>query len=97
MRQLDPAELRRQIGYVQQDVMLFYGSLRDHITMGAPMADDAAIVKAAELGGILNLVNQHPQGFDMLIGERGDSLVGRPAARGCCGACVPYGSAHFAA
>ena len=76
LRQLDPAELRRQIGYVQQDVMLFYGSLRDNITMGAPLAEDAAIVKAAELGGILGLVNQHPQGFDMLVGERGESLSG---------------------
>lgn len=76
LRQLDPAELRRQIGYVQQDVMLFYGSLRDNITMGAPLATDAAIVKAAEIGGILSLVNQHPQGFDMLVGERGESLSG---------------------
>ena len=76
MRQLDPAELRHQIGYVQQDVMLFYGSLRDNIILGAPLAEDAAIVKAAELGGILNLVNQHPQGFDMLVGERGESLSG---------------------
>jgi len=76
LRQLDPAELRRQIGYVQQDVMLFYGSLRDNITLGAPLAEDAAIVKAAELGGILGLVNQHPQGFDMLVGERGESLSG---------------------
>lgn len=76
LRQLDPAELRRQIGYVQQDVMLFYGSLRENITMGAPLAQDAEIVKAAEIGGILNLVNQHPQGFDMLIGERGESLSG---------------------
>ena len=76
LRQLDPAELRRQIGYVQQDVMLFYGSLRDNITMGAPLADDADIVKAAEIGGILGLVNQHPQGFDMLVGERGESLSG---------------------
>jgi ATP-binding cassette subfamily C protein LapB len=76
IRQLDPAELRRQIGYVAQDVMLFYGSLRDNITMGAPLAEDAAIVKAAELGGILNLVNQHPQGFDLLVGERGESLSG---------------------
>ena len=76
LRQLDPAELRRQIGYVQQDVMLFYGSLRDNIIMGAPLADDAAIVKAAEIGGILNLVNQHPKGFDMLVGERGESLSG---------------------
>jgi ATP-binding cassette subfamily C protein LapB len=76
IRQLDPAELRRQIGYVQQDVMLFYGSLRDNITMGAPLAEDADIVKAAELGGILHLVNQHPQGFDLLVGERGESLSG---------------------
>lgn len=76
MRQLDPAELRRQIGYVQQDVMLFYGSLRENITLGAPLAQDADIVKAAEIGGILSLVNQHPQGFDMLVGERGESLSG---------------------
>ena len=76
LRQLDPAELRRQIGYVQQDVMLFYGSLRDNITLGAPLAEDSAIVKAAEIGGILGLVNQHPQGFDMLVGERGESLSG---------------------
>lgn len=75
-RQLDPAELRRQIGYVQQDVMLFYGSLRDNITMGAPQADDAAVVRAAQIGGILDLVNTHPQGFDMLVGERGESLSG---------------------
>jgi ATP-binding cassette subfamily C protein LapB len=76
MRQLDPAELRHQIGYVQQDIMLFYGTLRENITMGAPLATDADVVKAAEAGGILSLVNQHPQGFDMLVGERGESLSG---------------------
>jgi ATP-binding cassette subfamily C protein LapB len=76
LRQLDPAELRRQIGYVQQDVMLFYGSLRDNITMGAPLADDADLVRAADISGLTGLVNQHPQGFDMLIGERGESLSG---------------------
>ena len=75
-RQLDPAELRRHIGYVQQDVMLFYGSLRDNITLGAPHADDADVLKAATLGGIVDLVNAHPQGFDMLVGERGESLSG---------------------
>jgi ATP-binding cassette subfamily C protein LapB len=76
LRQIDPAELRRQIGYVQQDVMLFYGSLRDNITLGAPLAEHADIVRAAEMGGILSLVNQHAQGFDMLVGERGESLSG---------------------
>lgn len=76
LRQLDPAELRRHIGYVQQDVMLFYGSLRDNITLGAPLADDADVLKAATLSGIVELVNQHPEGFDMLVGERGESLSG---------------------
>ncbi|NVO06645.1 MAG: type I secretion system permease/ATPase [Rhodoferax sp.] len=76
LRQLDPAELRSQIGYVQQDVMLFYGTLRENITLGAPLAQHQDIVKAAEIGGVLALVNQHPQGFDMLVGERGESLSG---------------------
>ncbi len=76
LRQLDPAELRRQIGYVQQDVMLFYGTLKENITMGAPMAEHEDIVRAAETGGIIGLVNQNPQGFDMLVGERGESLSG---------------------
>lgn len=75
-RQLDPAELRRHIGYVQQDVMLFYGTLRENITLGMPLADDAQVLKAAHIGGILELVNNHPQGFDMLVGERGESLSG---------------------
>ncbi len=75
-RQLDPAEMRRQIGYVQQDVMLFYGTLRQNITLGAPLADDQAVVRAAELAGIIDMVNAHPQGFDMVIGERGESLSG---------------------
>lgn len=76
VRQLDPADLRRNIGYVAQDVTLFYGTLRDNIAIGAPYADDAAIVAAAEAAGLTEFVNRHPDGFDMMIGERGDSLSG---------------------
>lgn len=76
LRQIDPAELRRHVGYVSQDVTLFYGTLRDNLTMAMPTADDAAVLAAAELGGILDFVNSHPQGFDMIIGERGESLSG---------------------
>ena len=76
VRQLDPADLRRNIGYVSQDPTLFYGTLRDNITIGAPYADDAAVVAAAEVAGLSEFVNQHPEGFDMLIGERGESLSG---------------------
>jgi ATP-binding cassette subfamily C protein LapB len=75
-RQLDPAELRRHIGYVPQDVTLFYGSLRDNITMAVPQADDAAVLRAAEVAGIAQFVNTHPQGFDMQVGERGSLLSG---------------------
>lgn len=76
LRQLDPAELRRNIGYVPQDITLFYGTLRDNLTISAPAADDAAVLNAAEVGGILEYVNLHPKGFDMAVGERGESLSG---------------------
>ncbi|MDR1994983.1 type I secretion system permease/ATPase [Azonexus sp.] len=76
LRQLDPADLRRNIGYVAQDVTLFYGTLRDNIAIGAPYADDASIVAAAEAAGLAEFVNRHPEGFDMMIGERGDSVSG---------------------
>ena len=76
LRQLDPADLRRNIGYVEQDAMLFYGTLRDNIAIAAPYADDGAILSAAEVGGLIEFANAHPQGFDMIIGERGESLSG---------------------
>ncbi|UCV04798.1 type I secretion system permease/ATPase [Dechloromonas denitrificans] len=76
LRQLDPADLRRNIGYVAQDVTLFYGTLRDNIAIGAPYADDATILAAAEAAGLSDFVNRHPDGFEMMIGERGESLSG---------------------
>ena len=75
-RQIDPAELRRAIGFVPQDVTLFYGTLKHNIAMGAPFADDSAILAAAELAGVQEFANTHPEGFDMPIGERGESLSG---------------------
>jgi len=75
-RQLDPADLRRNVGYVGQDATLFFGTLRDNIALGQPQFDDSAVVAAAEVAGLGEFVNAHPQGFDMLIGERGESLSG---------------------
>jgi len=76
LRQLDPVDLRRNIGYAPQDVVLFFGSIRDNIAMGAPFAGDAEIIKAAEIAGVTEFVNRHPAGFDMLVGERGEGLSG---------------------
>jgi ATP-binding cassette subfamily C protein LapB len=75
-RQLDPADVRRNIGYVSQDVTLFYGSLRDNIVFGLPYADDAAVLVAAEIAGLDEFVNRHPRGFDIPVGERGEQLSG---------------------
>ncbi|MBE9611025.1 type I secretion system permease/ATPase [Chitinilyticum piscinae] len=75
-RQIDPADLRHHIAYVPQDICLFYGSVRDNIVFAAPHADDTAIVEAAEMAGVTEFVNQHPMGFDMPVGERGERLSG---------------------
>jgi ATP-binding cassette subfamily C protein LapB len=76
LRQLDPADVRRNVGYVSQDVTLFYGTLRENITFGLPYADDSAVLAAAELAGMTHFINRHPRGFDMPVGERGESLSG---------------------
>ncbi len=76
INQLDPIDLRRNINYVPQDVMLMNGTIRENIVMSAPLADDATVLHAAELAGLLEFVNQHPEGFDMVIGERGANLSG---------------------
>nr|WP_275288440.1 type I secretion system permease/ATPase [Halomonas elongata] len=78
IRQLDPTQLRRHIGYVPQDVSLFFGSLRDNIVAGAGSdeVNDAALLKAIELSGLEDLVNTHPQGLDLDVGERGQRLSG---------------------
>lgn len=75
-RQLDPAELRRNIGNVSQDVNLFFGSLRDNIVMSAPHVDDAAVLEAVRLSGLSEFVNTHPAGLAMPVGERGELLSG---------------------
>ena len=75
-RQLDPAELRRNMGYVSQDVNLFFGSLRDNIVMGAPQVDDARVLEAVRLSGLAEFVQTHPAGLAMPVGERGELLSG---------------------
>ena len=76
IRQIDPSDLRRQIGYVPQDISLMFGSVKDNITMGSRYADDASILHAAEIAGVTQFVNRHPEGFDMPVGEHGASLSG---------------------
>lgn len=76
LRQMDPADVRRGIGFLMQDVVLFQGTIRENITAGRPHADDAAIIRAAELAGVDSFVRAHPQGYDAPVGERGQNLSG---------------------
>ncbi len=76
LRQIDPADLRRNIGCVPQDVFLFHGTVRDNITLGAPFADDQAVLRAAQIAGVEDFLARHPLGFDLNVGERGESLSG---------------------
>lgn len=73
-RQMDPAELRRAVGVVPQEVMLFYGTLRDNLVMGNPYITDQALLQAVQISGVDSIVKNHPKGFDMQVGERGANL-----------------------
>ena len=76
LRQIDPADLRRNTGCVPQDVYLFFGSVRDNIALGAPHVDDSAILRAAQISGVEDFIRQSPLGFDLPVGERGMTLSG---------------------
>ena len=76
VRQLDPTETRGSVGFVSQDIMLFFGSLRENIALGKPYVDDAAILAAAQIAGLTDFINAHPEGLAMAVGERGELLSG---------------------
>jgi ATP-binding cassette subfamily C protein LapB len=76
IKQIDPADLRHNFCYVPQDVVLFSGTVRDNITLKSPHADDAAIIQAANIGGVNTFTDRHPMGMDLQVGERGFNLSG---------------------
>ncbi len=76
VRQIDPGDLRRNIGAVQQSPQLFYGSVRSNITMGHETAPDRAVLRAAELAGVTEFLRDSQAGLDTEVGERGEALSG---------------------
>ena len=74
--QLEPLSLRRQVGYVPQDVTLFHGTLRENIELGRVQADDTALLAAARTAGLDEVVAQLPGGVGTQVGERGERLSG---------------------
>ncbi|MEE9452378.1 MAG: ATP-binding cassette domain-containing protein, partial [Gammaproteobacteria bacterium] len=75
-QQIDPADLRFRIGYVPQDLVLLYGTVKDNISIGAAYVDDEEILRSAKIAGVDRFVSQHPEGYDMQVGERGCHLSG---------------------
>ncbi len=73
---VDPAWLRRQVGVVLQDNVLFNGPIRDNIALSNPSMTMDAIVRAAQLAGAHEFISELPAGYDTEVGERGGSLSG---------------------
>ncbi|MCE0802408.1 MULTISPECIES: type I secretion system permease/ATPase [unclassified Buttiauxella] len=76
MTQIDMADLRRNIGFLSQNARLFYGTLRENLTLGAPHASDEAIFEVLEISGAGNFVKHLPKGLDHAIMEGGTGLSG---------------------
>jgi len=76
INQINPYTLRHHIGYVPQQVQLFFGTIKENIMMGASYVDDARVQLVAEMAGVTDFTDRHPQGLDMQVGEMGQNLSG---------------------
>ena len=74
--QLEPQSLRRQIGYVPQEVVLFHGDIRENILLGSSQPSDAQLLEALRLSCLDETLSQMPNGLGTQVGERGDRLSG---------------------
>jgi ATP-binding cassette subfamily C protein LapB len=74
MAQIHPRDLRRNIGYLGQEVRLFAGSLRDNLNLTQLERDEERLFKALEFAGLAPFVKGHPKGLDMEIRDGGEGL-----------------------
>jgi ATP-binding cassette subfamily C protein LapB len=76
VRQIDPSDLRRALGVVLQDIWLIGGTVKQNIALGGSFPSDEEILRAAQISGVDDFVKQHPEGYGMRLGERGEGLSG---------------------
>jgi ATP-binding cassette, subfamily B, bacterial len=76
VRELDPEELRRNVGIVPQETFLFSETVRDNITFGSPDARVEEFERAAKIAGIHDQILAFPEGYDTMVGEWGITLSG---------------------
>jgi len=72
----DPAWLRRQVGVVLQESVLFNRSVRDNIALADPALPMERVIAAARLAGAHDFILELPEGYDTVVGERGSTLSG---------------------
>ncbi len=76
IKQIDPADLRKNIAYVSQDITLFRGTVKDNISYKATHASDTRMLRASQISGTYEFIKKHPKGYEMPVGERGQGLSG---------------------
>ncbi|MDG9785195.1 type I secretion system permease/ATPase [Metapseudomonas otitidis] len=76
LNQVDPADWRNATGYVGQDARLFYGTLRENLTIGRPEASSDELLAVMRLTGLDQVAARHPRGLNLPIGEMGEGLSG---------------------
>ncbi|MED5503555.1 MAG: type I secretion system permease/ATPase, partial [Pseudomonadota bacterium] len=76
IEQLHHVDVRRNIGCVPQDSNLFFGSIRDNITLGRPLTDDRDVLDAANRAGVTTFTQSDPAGLERQVGEGGGMLSG---------------------
>ncbi len=76
IRELNVEDLRRNISIVLQDVFLFHGSVKENILFGNPQATDEDIIEASKVANADEFINELPEGYNTIIGERGVKLSG---------------------
>jgi ATP-binding cassette subfamily B multidrug efflux pump len=76
LRDLDPAALRRNIGFVPQETFLFSATIAENIAFGVDDATEAEVRRAAELAGLAGDIQSFPNGYQTMVGERGITLSG---------------------
>lgn len=74
--QIDPADLRKKVSYVPQDIHLFRDSIKNNILGVYRFIDDEWMLKCSKISGTDEFVKLHPMGYDIPIGERGAGLSG---------------------
>ncbi|NQZ81638.1 MAG: type I secretion system permease/ATPase [Colwellia sp.] len=73
-QQIHPSDLRRNFGYLPQDITLFHGTIRDNILFGTRQVTEYQLIRAVQLSGVSSFTDHETQGLDQQVGESGNAL-----------------------